>query len=102
MRSAALRAELRRGLSTECDDGAETARLRVGWEADGRAERTGRRNLLMRTLGTPWAVLAGLGFATMALATEPGAPMDCSDLDLAPGLTCTNITEPAADDRTAT
>jgi hypothetical protein len=40
------------------------------------------------------ALLASLGSAAPSLATEPGTPMNCSDLELAPGLTCTTLTEP--------
>src|SRR3972149_5864296 len=46
--------------------------------------------------------LCSLGIAVPCLATEPGTPMDCSDLELAPGLTCMNVTEPADNDLTAT
>jgi len=40
------------------------------------------------------ALVVSLGSATSALATEPGTPMDCSDLELAPGLTCTELRPP--------
>ena len=40
------------------------------------------------------ALLLSLGFSAPALATEPGTPMDCSDLELAPGLTCTTVSGP--------
>jgi hypothetical protein len=42
------------------------------------------------------ALLVSLGSAAASLATEPGTPMDCSDLELAPGLTCTTLTEPGS------
>jgi hypothetical protein len=48
------------------------------------------------------ALLVSLGNAAPSLATEPGTPMDCSDLELAGGLTCTNLTQPADDDGIAT
>jgi hypothetical protein len=34
------------------------------------------------------APMVVLALATPAFATEPGTPMDCSDLELAPGLSC--------------
>ena len=40
-------------------------------------------------------VLLGLLVGSLplaALASEPGSPMDCTDLELAPGLTCTQLT----------
>ena len=37
-------------------------------------------------------LLAALFLAVPSLASEPGTPMDCSDLELAPGLTCTQLT----------
>ena len=40
------------------------------------------------------ALLVSLGSAPPVLATEPGTPMDCSDLELAPGLTCTEVRPP--------
>lgn len=36
-------------------------------------------------------VALAVALAAPAQATEPGIPMDCSDLQLAPGLTCTTI-----------
>ncbi|MEN8161310.1 MAG: hypothetical protein ABFS41_14660 [Myxococcota bacterium] len=42
-------------------------------------------------LGSPLLICAA------GHATEPGTPMDCSDLDLAPGLTCTEVTMPLED-----
>jgi hypothetical protein len=37
------------------------------------------------------AVLVSLALGAPSSATEPGTPMDCSDLELAPGLTCTTL-----------
>lgn len=42
-------------------------------------------------------LLVSLGLSAPALATEPGTPMDCSDLELAPGLTCTTVSGPDVD-----
>ncbi len=47
------------------------------------------------------AALVSASIAWPSLATEPGTPMDCSDLELAPGLTCTTLTEPGPTTRTA-
>lgn len=38
--------------------------------------------------------LLGLLFGSAGLATELGTPMDCTDIELAPGLTCTQLTQP--------
>ncbi len=43
----------------------------------------------MRKASFALALLVSLPIAAPAFATEPGTPMDCSDLELAPGLTCT-------------
>ena len=37
------------------------------------------------------ATLLLLALASPAFATEPGTPMDCPELELAPGLTCTEL-----------
>ena len=50
----------------------------------------------MRIAAVSLSVLLVAGGATPAGATEPGTPMDCSDLELAPGLTCTTLVEPGA------
>ena len=39
-------------------------------------------------------LLVSLLLGAPALGTEPGTPMDCSDLVLAPGLTCTELRPP--------
>jgi hypothetical protein len=41
-------------------------------------------------------LFVSFGSAPPVLATEPGTPMDCSDLELAPGLTCTTLVEAGA------
>src|SRR5262245_10016934 len=51
----------------------------------------------MRKPGLLVAGLLAFGFAGPSSATAPGTPMDCSDLELAPGLTCTTLTTPGAD-----
>ena len=48
---------------------------------------------MQRPFGAP-AFFVSLLLGLPALATEPGAPMDCSDLELAPGLTCTEVRPP--------
>ena len=42
------------------------------------------------------AAALAAGLASPAFATDPGTPMNCSDLELAPGLTCTTLGEPGA------
>jgi hypothetical protein len=42
-------------------------------------------------------VFVCLSLGAPVLATEPGTPMDCSDLELAAGLTCAEITSPLED-----
>ena len=42
------------------------------------------------------AAALAAGLASPAFATDPGTPMNCSDLELAPGLTCTTLSEPGA------
>ena len=50
----------------------------------------------MQRASVALALLVSLGSAPPVLATEPGTPMDCSDLELAAGLTCTTLTEPGS------
>ena len=51
----------------------------------------------MGRIGRAFALLVPLSLAAPAPATEPGTPMDCSDLELAPELTCSEVTEPLED-----
>jgi hypothetical protein len=51
----------------------------------------------MRPLTPCLALVPWLLAAAAAHGTEPGTPMDCSDLELAPGLTCTEVTNPTED-----
>ena len=48
----------------------------------------------MRMLVVVAALLIPLQVADPAFATDPGTPMDCSDLELAPGLSCTRVDGP--------
>jgi hypothetical protein len=48
----------------------------------------------MRMLLAVAALLIPLQVADPAFATDPGTPMDCSDLELAPGLSCTRVDGP--------
>ncbi len=46
----------------------------------------------MHARASTLALFASFALAVPSLATQPGTPMDCSDLELAPGLTCTQLT----------
>jgi hypothetical protein len=48
----------------------------------------------MRSLFLAFGLLVTPSIAVPSLATEPGTPMDCSDLELASGLTCTEYKRP--------
>jgi hypothetical protein len=48
----------------------------------------------MRKVSFALALLVPPLVAAPTLASEPGTPMDCSDLELAPGLTCSEFSSP--------